>query len=153
MDELRCTLEFREDESRKSPGHLFGTILNYEERAQDRGELFEKGALTWPADGVVLNRQHVRGAPIMRIVPEVRGNAVVVDVALPNTQMGRDTAAEVRAGLFKNLSVEFRAIKQSYQNGVRRIAEAVLGGVGLVDAGSYAGSRVEVRAKRRRIWL
>ena len=153
MDEIRCALEFREDESRKSPGHLYGTIINYEERAQDRGELFEKGALTWPAEGVVLNRQHNRAVPIMRVTPELRGGAVVLDAPLPDTQAGRDTAAEIRSGLFKGLSIEFRAIKQSYQNGVRRIAEAVLGGVGLVDAGSYAGSRVEVRGKRRRLWL
>ena len=154
MDEIRCALEFREDESRKSPGRLTGTIINYEERAQDRAEVFSKDSLTWPSDGVVLNRQHQRGAPIMRIIPEVRDSAVLIDVALPDTAAGRDTAAEVRAGLFKGLSVEFRAIKQSYQNGVRRIAEAVLGGVGLVDAGSYAGSTVEVRGKRRRrIWL
>ena len=153
MDEIRCAIEFREDESRKSPGRLIGTILNYEERAQDRGELFEKGALTWPGDGVVLNRQHQRGEAIMRIVPEVRDSAVVIDVALPDTAAGRDTAAEIRSGLFRGLSVEFRAIKQSYQNGVRRIAEAVLGGVGLVDSGSYAGSTVEVRGKRRRVWL
>ena len=153
MDEIRCALELREDQSRQSPGHLYGVVLNYEERASDRPEVFEKDALTWPAEGVVLNRAHTRTAPIMRIVPEVRDNAVVVDQALPDTQAGRDTAAEIRSGLFKNLSVEFRAIKQTYQNGVRRIAEAVLGGVGLVDAGSYAGSTVEVRGKRRRLWL
>ena len=153
MDEIRCALEFREDESRKSPGRLYGTIINYEERAKDRPELFETGALTWPSDGVVLNRQHSRTEPIMRIVPEVRDSAVVVDAALPDTVAGRDAAREVREGLFKGLSVEFRAVKQSYQNGVRRIAEAVLGGVGLVDAGSYGGSTVEVRGKRRRLWL
>ena len=147
------TIELREDTTRQSPGRLIGTILTYGERASDRAEMFEPGALTWPAEGIVLNRQHTRAAPIMRVVPEVRGSAVVVDVALPDTTVGRDTAAEVRSGLFRGLSVEFRTIKQSYQNGVRRIAEAVLGGVGLVDSASYSGSTVEVRGKRFRVWL
>ena len=56
------------------PGRLMGTVLTYGERASDRAEIFETGALTWPADGVVLNRQHERGAPIMRVTPEVRGD-------------------------------------------------------------------------------
>ena len=62
-----------------------GTILTYGERARHRAEVFEAEALAWPDDGVVLNRQHDRRSPIMRIAPEVRGAAVVVDVALPDT--------------------------------------------------------------------
>ena len=68
-DEIRCAIECREDETRQGPGRLVGRILRYGERANDRPELFERGALSWPADGVVLNRQHARGAPIMRVVP------------------------------------------------------------------------------------
>ena len=60
-DEIRCAIEFREDDTRQGPGRLVGTVLTYGQRAKDRPELFEPGALTWPADGVVLNRQHARG--------------------------------------------------------------------------------------------
>ncbi len=53
--------------------------------------------------------------------------------------------------------VEFKAVKQTFTNGVRRIQEAALMGVGLVDSPSYAGSLAEVRrrdrARRRRVWL
>ena len=104
-DALIVPIEFRAaDESRPGPGHLYGTLLTYGERAADRPEVFEPGSLTWPVNGVVLRRQHVRAAPIMRAIPEVRGAAVVFDVPLPDTAAGRDAAAEVRAGLFRGLS-------------------------------------------------
>ena len=91
--EIRCALEIREDQSRLSPGRIVGTLLTYGERASDRPEVFEAGALSWPENGIVLNRQHQRGSPIMRVVPIVRGSEVVLDAALPDTQAGRDTAA------------------------------------------------------------
>ena len=45
-DEIRCSIECREDDTRLSPGRLVGRILTYGERAIDRAELFEPGALT-----------------------------------------------------------------------------------------------------------
>ena len=122
--------------------------------ARDRAELFEPGSLSWPEDGIVLNRQHRRDAPIMRIVPEVRGSVIMVDAPLPDTTAGRDAAVEIRSKLFRGLSVEFRAVRQAYVSGMRRIQEAVLGGVGLVDSPSYPNSLAEVRRSRRvRLWL
>ena len=156
MDEIRCAVEVRADDSMASPGRLFGTLLRYGERAAGgRSEVFEPGALEWPATGIVVNRQHQRRSPIMRVVPEVRDGAVVVDAPLPDTAAGRDAAREIRDGLMVGLSVEFRAALQSYTAGVRRIKRAVLSGAGLVHNPEYAGSRVEVRAKgkRRRVWL
>ena len=39
-DEIRCALEFREDDTRQSPGRLFGTLLTYGEAAkQPPGDL------------------------------------------------------------------------------------------------------------------
>ena len=151
--EIRFAVEVREDTTRQSPGRLVGTILTYGERASDRAEVFESGALSWPSDGIIINRQHRRDAPIMRVVPEVRGNAVGVDAPLPDTSAGRDAAREIRGGLFKGLSVEFRAIRQAYRGGVRFIQEAALAAAGLVDQPSYAGSTAELRNKRVRWWL
>ena len=155
-DEIRCSIECREDETRRGPGRLVGTVITYGQRAKDRPELFEPGALTWPADGVVLNRQHARGAPIMRVVPELRGDALVIDQALPDTTAGRDAATEIRGGLMRGLSVSFQAGKQSFAGGVRRIHAAALTAIGLVDSPSY-DAPVEVRARRdgrryRRVW-
>ena len=152
-DEIRCSVEIREDADRQSPGRLRGVLLQYGERASDRPELFETGALRWPNNGIVLRRQHNRGAPIMRVQPVVEGDRVLIDAPLPDTTAGRDAAREIRDGLMTGLSVEFRSTAQRYVTGVRRIASALLGGAGLVDDPSYAGSRVEVRRRRRRLWL
>ena len=134
----------------QSPGRITGTLLTYGERASDRAEMFEPGALRWPDNGIVLRRQHQRATPIMRVLPEVRGNQIVVDAPLPDTTAGRDAAAEIRAGLFKGLSVEFKATAQRFAGGVRHITGALLNGAGLVDTPSYAGSAVEVRARTAR---
>ena len=104
-------------------GRLVGRLLTYGERAIDRAELFERGALTWPADGVVLNRQHARGAPIMRVMPTLVGDELRIDQALPDTVAGRDAATEIRAGLMRGLSVSFQAQRQAFAGGVRRISQ------------------------------
>ena len=143
-DEIRCAIECREDDTRQGPGRLVGTVITYGQRAKDRPELFEPGALTWPADGVVLNRQHARGAPIMRVVPTQIGDAIVIDQVLPDTTAGRDAAAEIRQGLMRGLSVSFQAARQEHRAGVRRIHAAALTAIGLVDSPSY-DAPVEVR--------
>ena len=154
-DEIRCSVECRHDETRAGPGRLVGRILTYGERALDRAELFEAGALSWPADGVVLNRQHARGAPIMRVIPELRAGELVIDQALPDTSAGRDAATEIRSGLMRGLSVSFSANRQAFVGGVRRIQSAAMTAIGLVDSPSY-DAPVEVRQRRegrRRVWL
>ena len=83
MDELRCKIELRAEGD--SPGRLVGTLLTYGERANDRAEVFEPHALTWPDGGIVLRRQHSRAAPIMRATPIERDGAVVFDEPLPDT--------------------------------------------------------------------
>ena len=155
-DEIRCSIECREDETRRGPGRIVGRILTYGERATDRPELFERGALTWPADGVVLNRQHARGAPIMRVLPTQVGDELRIDQALPDTIAGRDAATEIRGGLMRGLSVSFQAGRQAFVGGVRRISQASMTAVGLVDSPSY-DAPVEVRARvhgrrHRRAW-
>ena len=73
MDELLIPIEFRQDESRESPGRLVGVLLPYEVRAGDRPEMFEQGALRIPDDGVLLREMHRRDAPIMKIHPYLSG--------------------------------------------------------------------------------
>ena len=151
--EIRCKLEIREDDTLQSPGRLVGTLLTYGERASDRPELFERGAFDLDAikasGGIVVNRQHSRANPILRVTPELRGDELVIDQALPDTQAGRDAAVEIRDGLMRGLSVEFKALRARMVNGVRRIAAATLVAGGLVDDPSYSGSTVEVRDKGR----
>ena len=150
MTEIRCAVELRADDTGTSPGRLFGTLMRYgEPAAGGRREVFEPGSLEWPAEGVTVNRQHNRRAPIMRVVPEERDGAVVVDAPLPDTAAGRDAAREIRDGLMVGLSVEFRAALQTYAGGMRRIKRAILRGAGLVHNPEYRGAAVELRDRGR----
>ena len=143
MDEIRCKVEVREIENK--PARLVGTIMPYGEQAKDRAEVFTPGSLTWAEGGIVLNRQHTRSAPILRFVPvEVEGR-LMIDQELPDTTAGRDALAEIKGGLFRGLSIEFRATAQNIVGGVRKITAAVLSGAALVDSGSYSGATIEAR--------
>ncbi len=143
------------DAERRGPGVLAGVLMPYGQRAQDRAEVFEPGSLHWPANGVLLREMHVRARPIARFVPEATEAEVRVSILLPDTTAGRDAAANVRAGVLKGLSVEFRSEKETVRDGIRVIQRASLVGAGLVDSGAYAGATVEARHKagRRRLWL
>ena len=147
MDEIRMAVEVREDEGRLGPGRLYGVVMPYGKRASDRPELFEEGSLTWPDDGIVLNRQHSRKSPVMRVIPTVVGDEVRIDQRLPDSTAGRDAATEIRQGLFKGLSIEFVSLRESIVGGVRRISSAALKAVALVDLPSYSAAAVELRAK------
>ena len=148
-------IRFEADAERMGPGRLVGVLLPYGERAADRPEMFEPGALHWPADGVLLRSMHKRQDPVARFIPEATETEVRVSIDLPDTTAGRDAATNVRAGVLKGLSVEFRAERERRDNGLRVIERAELVGAGLVDSGAYARARVEARGKRerRRLWL
>ena len=157
MDEIRCLIELRADDTRQSPGRISGRLIRYGERASDRPERFARGALTWPTEGVILNEQHNRQAPILRFVPEIDGDDVRIDAALPDTQRGRDAATLIRNGTMTGLSIEFRAVQERQAGGIREVRAARLVAAALVDSGAYGASTVELRhrdrRKRRRAWL
>ena len=157
MTTERRTVEIRleTDPERQGPGRLTGTLMPYETRAVDRAEMFKAGALHWPEDGVLLRSMHRREAPIARFIPEATDGEVRVAIQLPDSTAGRDAAANVRAGVFRGLSVEFLPESETVRDGVRVIERARLVGAGLVDSPSYAGAGVEVRDKgrRARLWL
>ena len=148
-------IRFEQDEARRGPGRLVGVLLPYGQRAEDRPELFEAGALHWPADGVLLRSMHRREAPIARFVPEGTDSEVRASIELPDTTAGRDAAANVRAGILRGLSVEFYSEQETVRDGVRVIQRAALVGAGLVDSPAYAAAGVEARntKARRRLWL
>ena len=155
MRELRCSIELRADDSRLSPGRISGAIMVYGATARSRQERFADGALTWPADGIILNEQHNRQAPIMRFVPILEGREVRIEEALPDTQRGRDAATGMRSTppLYKGLSVEFVAEDEGFQGGLRIVKRARLVAAALVDSGDYGTVEVRHGAKRRARWL
>ena len=83
----------------------------------------------------------------MRIVPVESNGKLTVDAPIPDTVAGRDALAEIRSGLFRGLSVEFRAVRQSVVAGIRRIAQATLTGAALCDDPAYSGATVEARRR------
>ena len=145
MDKLVFEIRQLEDLTRESPGRLVGTLLRYNEVAKDRKEVFVRGALTWPDEGILINWQHDRSKPLLRAIPFEEDDAVKIDAPMPNTALGRDAVTNIRAGVFSGLSVEFRSQKEGRRGGLREIRSAFLGAAGLVDAGAYRGSKVEVR--------
>ena len=155
--EIRFAIEVRAE--RGSPGRLTGTLMREGERASDRLEVFREGALEWDAAGIVLNRQHERSSPIMRVLPVRDGAEVRIDSEIPDTMAGRDLASEVRSGLFHGLSVEFEALDEGFAAGaVREIRKANLLAAAVVDSPSYSAARVEVRKRseldsRSDLWL
>ena len=149
VENFDIEVRYVEDETRQSPGRLTGVLMTYETRARDRNELFEDGAFEWEENGILINEQHNRQcAPVVRAIPStVEGRAVRIDTPLPNTTRGRDAAVNLREGVLTGLSVEFRAIKQRFVGGVRRIQRARLVAAALVDTiQSYPDSVAEVRA-------
>ena len=154
--EIRFAIEVRAE--RDSPGRLTGTLMRYGERASDRPEVFREGSLEWPAGGVILNRQHARSSPIMRVIPKTDGAEVRIDSRIPDTVAGRDLASEIRSGLFHGLSVEFEALDEGFAGELREIRKARLLAAGVVDEPSYPAARVEVRKRselegRSDLWL
>ena len=147
MDKLVFEIRQLDDPSRESPGRLVGTLLNYEERARDRHEVFARGALTWPEAGILVNWQHDRSKPILRAVPFIDGDSVKIDAPIPNTALGRDTVVNIRSGVFSGLSVEFHSRSEGRRGNLREIRSAFLGAAALVDTGAYGGAKVEVRAE------
>ncbi len=149
MENLLVPIEYRQDETRESPGLLAGVLMSYGSKASDRPETFEQDSLYWRDSGIVIREQHNREAPIARAIPFMNGKELRIEIALPNTSRGRDAATNMRGPnpLYAGLSVEFRAEQETRRDGLRVITRAFLDGAGLVDTPSYPSSTVEVRAE------
>ena len=152
-DEIRCSIELRADDSRQSPGRLCGVLMEYETRARSRRVMFSKNSLSWPESGIILNLSHDRKQPLMRIIPEVRENSVIVDQPLPDTARGRDTAEMIRNGTLGGMSVEFQTQEEGERDGLRDVIRARLTAAAVVDCGDYGEVEVRHGAKRRARWV
>ena len=137
---------FEADATRESPGMLHGILATFGEVATDRPDVFDVGSLVWDIDGFILNEQHNRLAPVKRVVPTLEGDTIRLDVALPNTQRGRDMAVMVADRTLTGLSVELdkSSIRAQYRNGRRHITHAKVVAAALVDKAAFTGSTVEV---------
>ena len=152
MDNLLfyAAIQYAEDTTRESPGHIRGVLVTYGEQAKDRPDVYEAGSLGWDARGVVLNEMHDRKQLIKRFLPYVDGAELRVDFPLPATQRGRDAATMVKDGTYTGLSMEVarESIVASYRAGVRHISRGQLVAAALVDEAAFLGSVVDVHGKR-----
>ena len=77
-------------------------------------------------------------------------DALTMRAELPPIPAADRALAEIRAGRVDGLSVEFRALKERREGGLRVIEDAELRGIGIVRAPSYGASRVEARRRSGR---
>ena len=150
MNEIRCAIELRA--AGDSPGRITGTMIELGRVASDRREVFTPGSVQWPAGGIKLLAEH-RGREVMRVMPTVDGSEIKIDARLPDSALGREVAAEVRAGRKRGLSVEFHATSEVTVAGVREVRGALVDAAAVVPSPAYTQARVEVRERRRRRWL
>ena len=149
--EIRCAIELRA--AVDTPGRIVGTLIETGRVASDRRELFIPGAVQWPGGGVRLLAEH-RGREVMRFEPKIDGAKIQIDTPLPDTAIGREIAAEIRAGRKRGLSVEFYASSEGQVQGVREVRSALIEAVAVVESPAYVQAVAEVRSKRgRRVWL
>ena len=140
-------------EVRASGGMLTGEALPYGERARDRAEMFLAGSFVSGMDTAALNLQHDRE----HLIAEQPDSLTFTDTprSLSLRAHLRPDGAEARLvarGALRGLSVEFVALDETDDRGMRVITRAHLAGVALVDAGSYR-TDVELRAKMRKAWF
>ena len=137
------------------PGRIVVTILETGRVASDRREVFAPGAAIFPSTGVELFRGH-RGESIMHFQPVVSGNEIKIDAPLPDSELGRQVATEVRSGARAALSIEFVPLEEARVMGVRELRSALIRGAALVPRGSYGQATAEVRERSgrryRRSW-
>ena len=162
--EIRSELRFDDGGRGGGPGTLSGTILSYGDEAvitrEGRRERFAARSV-YLSPSISLNVQHDRSRVLVdRLGESFQVNdgpeALRVRVELPDTELGRSAAQDVRDGKLGGWSSEFRALEENDVGGVRVVTSAVLEGIGLVGSPAYKNSSVEIRkriAEGRRFWL
>ena len=133
---------------------LSGVVMKYGDVSPSHRERFAPGALRL-AESVHLDLHH----DVERAVAWHPGGGLTLTngraelamrAELPPLPAADRALSEIRAGRVDGLSVEFKAIRERQDAGIRVIEDAVLTGVGLVKAPSYEQSRVEARRRSGR---
>ena len=126
---------------------LSGVILAEGRAGSTRQELFAPGAAQWPAEGVVLRTEHLRGE-VGRAVP-TRHPGGEIRIRLKAT-------AEIRQAYEAGkrfLSAEFHALQEQRSAGIREVLSALLVGAAMVSDPEYVQATAELRSKRKRYYL
>ena len=141
-------------------GIVTGTIIRYGDVATAPWGTEEIRAGTFgdvTKGSFVANRRHIQDQVLgvsgqnLKIFDDAE--RMTAELTLPDTQLGRETLAEIRAGLITGMSLELRAQSQFLTNNYqhRVITGARWRGFGLVGVPAYPGSVLEQRDWRPRL--
>ena len=140
-------LELRESDEGE---HLIGTVIQEGRAGTVRKELFAPQSLSWPAEGVPIRTEHLKGEA-GRAVP-TRHPGGEIRIRLKATP---EIRAAYQAGK-KFLSAEFFALSESRAAGnIREIESALLSGAAMVSSPEYKQATAEIRMRPKRLtkWL
>ena len=139
-------LELRESDEGE---HLTGVVVQEGRAGTARKELFTPQSLTWPAEGIPVRAEHLKGE-VGRAVP-TRHPGGEIRIRLKATP---EIRSAYQAGK-KFLSAEFFALRESRSAGIREIESALLSGAAMVASPEYKQATAEIRTKPKRLtkWL
>ena len=145
--------ERRYSEFRVAGRTLTGRAMTYGDISPDFRERFMPGAFG-ELRALPVNLQH---DPLMIVVQEAAltdgPRSLEVRADLPE---GSAALSLVKRGALSGFSIEFHALEEHREAGIRVISKAELTGLALVDRGSYPQSTAEVRCASNglpRVWL
>ena len=147
MERIERQIEFRAVNRR-----LVGTVLRYGDVSPSHKERFVPGSLLIQGT-IPLNLAHdplatvaftTGGGLELRDTPD----SLELECAVPEIPAGDLALSLLSDNRIGGASLEFRAIKESKDDGLRVIEQAELLGIALVKTPSYPMSKVEVRAAR-----
>ena len=141
-------------ELRAEGRRLSGIVMRYGDISPSHHERFEPGSIRF-AEVVHLDLAHdplraVAWHPGGGLALDNGRDALTMRAELPPIPAADRALAEVRAGRVDGLSVEFKAVRERRDGGLRVIEEGILLGIGIVQSPSYVEATVEARRKRGR---
>ncbi|MCY4500151.1 MAG: HK97 family phage prohead protease [Alphaproteobacteria bacterium] len=148
-------LERRDGGELRAEGRrLSGVVMRYGDVSPSHRERFEPAAFRM-AEAVPLNLYHdaeraVAWQPGGGLELRQDKDALRMVAELPPIPAANRALAMVREGQATGLSVEFRAVRERRESGLRVVEAALLTGIGIVRAPSYEASRVEARRRSGR---
>ena len=129
--------------------HLNGVVIQEGRAGSVRREIFSPNSLSWPAEGIPVRTEHLRGEAARALPTRHSDGSVRIKVrATPEIR------AAYQAGK-KFLSAEFFALRESRSAGIREIESALLSGAAMVADPEYRQATAEIRTKPKRLskWL
>ncbi len=144
----------RGGELRAEGRRLSGVVMAYGDVSPSHRERFESGSLRL-AEAVHLDLHHdalraVAWHPGGGLDLRQDGKSMRMVAELPPIPAADAALEQVRSGRATGLSVEFRAMKERREGGLRVIEAATLTGIGIVRSPSYGQSQVEARRRSGR---